>query len=55
MIPIQKQVIYLQGFGITSKRVSSQVIDHEATKVLHTFGNILLEKFSRSLELLSHS
>ena len=33
----------------------SKVIDREATKVPYTFRNVLLEKFARSLELLSHS
>ena len=55
MIPIQKQVIYRQSFGITWQRVLSQVIDHEATKVPYTFKNVLLAKFARNLEQLSYS
>ena len=53
MIPIQKQVIFLQGLALHSKEFL--VIDREATKVLYTFRNVLLAKFARSLELLNHS
>ena len=54
MIPIQKQIIYLQGFGITWQRVPSQnKNDLEATKVPYTYRNVFLANLLEALR--SHS
>ena len=55
MIPIQKQVIYLQGLALHSTEFLLKSDWSQATKVPYTFRNVLLAKFARSLELLSHS